>query len=128
MVQRLAQLISNPRRAGRSERRERPDCTCDRRRHGWAQYLRNYIANPYLPPAPPQSPGTFSDPFGTSFDSPPKLFESKGGTPRESEHQSLRSERCCRPIWPLQQPLTARRGVSYECMGRKAGAGEITPV
>jgi len=79
MVQRLAQLISNPRRAGRSERRERPDCTCDRRRDGWAQYLRNYIANPYLPPAPPQSPGTFSDPFGTSFDSPPKLFESKGG-------------------------------------------------
>jgi hypothetical protein len=43
-----------------------------------AQYLGNYTANPYLPPAAPQPPGTFSNPYGNSFNSP-KLFDSQGG-------------------------------------------------
>jgi hypothetical protein len=43
-----------------------------------AQYLGNYTANPYLPPAPPQPPGTFSNPYGTTFNSP-KLYDSQGG-------------------------------------------------
>ena len=43
-----------------------------------AQYLGNYTANPYLPPAPPQPPGTFSNPYGTTFNSP-KLFDNQGG-------------------------------------------------
>jgi hypothetical protein len=42
-----------------------------------AQYLGNYTANPYLPPAPPQPPGTFSNPYGTTFNSP-KLFDNRG--------------------------------------------------
>jgi hypothetical protein len=42
-----------------------------------AQYLGNYTANPYLPPAPPQPPGTFSNPYGTTFNSP-KLFDNQG--------------------------------------------------
>lgn len=43
-----------------------------------AQYYGNYTANPYLPPAPPQPPGTFSNPYGNSFNSP-MLFDSQGG-------------------------------------------------
>src|SRR5215469_15496089 len=43
-----------------------------------AQYLGNYTANPYLPPAPPQPPGTFPNPYGTTFNSP-KLYDSQGG-------------------------------------------------
>ena len=35
-----------------------------------AQYMGNYTANPSLPPAPPQPPGTFSDPYGTDSTSP----------------------------------------------------------
>jgi hypothetical protein len=35
-----------------------------------AQYMGNYTANPFLPPAPPQPPGTFTNPYGTSFNSP----------------------------------------------------------
>jgi hypothetical protein len=42
-----------------------------------AQYLGNYTANPYLPPAPPQPPGTFSNPFGT-FGNSPRLYDSQG--------------------------------------------------
>jgi hypothetical protein len=43
-----------------------------------AQYLGNYTANPYLPPAPPQPPGTFSNPYGTTLNSP-RLYDSQGG-------------------------------------------------
>jgi len=43
-----------------------------------AQYMGNYTANPFLPPAPPQPPGTFSNPYGTTFNSP-KLYDSQGG-------------------------------------------------
>src|SRR5262249_42233762 len=43
-----------------------------------AQYLGNYTANPYLPPAPPQLPGTFSNPYGNSYNSP-QLYDSQGG-------------------------------------------------
>ena len=42
-----------------------------------AQYLGNYTANPYLRPAPPQPPGTFSNPYGTTFNSP-KLIDNQG--------------------------------------------------
>jgi hypothetical protein len=42
-----------------------------------AQYMGNYTANPYLPPALPQPPGTFSDPYGNSSNSP-QLFDSQG--------------------------------------------------
>jgi hypothetical protein len=35
-----------------------------------AQYMGNYTTNPILPPAPPQLPGTFTNPLGTSFNSP----------------------------------------------------------
>jgi hypothetical protein len=43
-----------------------------------AQYLGNYTANPSLPPAMPQLPGTFSNPYGNSFNSP-KMYDSQGG-------------------------------------------------
>jgi hypothetical protein len=44
-----------------------------------AQYLGNYTANPYVgPPALPQPPGTFSNPYGNSSNSP-KLYDSQGG-------------------------------------------------
>ncbi len=43
------------------------------------QYLGNYTANPYVgPPALPQPPGTFTNPYGNSFNSP-KLYDSQGG-------------------------------------------------
>jgi hypothetical protein len=42
-----------------------------------AQYLGNYTANPYLPPAPPRPPGTFDNPYGTTQNSP-KLYGSEG--------------------------------------------------
>ena len=35
-----------------------------------AQYLGNYTANPYLPPAPPQPPGTYNNPYGSTGNSP----------------------------------------------------------
>jgi hypothetical protein len=44
-----------------------------------AQYLGNYSVNPYVgPPAMPQPPGTFSNPYGNSFNSP-KLYDNQGG-------------------------------------------------
>jgi len=44
-----------------------------------AQYLGNYTANRYLgPPAMPQPPGTFSNPYGNDFNSP-KMYDSQGG-------------------------------------------------
>jgi hypothetical protein len=43
-----------------------------------AQYLGNDTANPYVgPPALPQPPGTFSNPYGNSYNSP-KLYDSQG--------------------------------------------------
>ena len=42
-----------------------------------AQYLGNYTVNRAMPPAPPQPPGTFSNPYGNSSTSP-KLFDSQG--------------------------------------------------
>lgn len=43
----------------------------------FAQYLGNATANPYLPPAAPQPPGTFSNPYGNDFNSP-KLYSPQG--------------------------------------------------
>jgi hypothetical protein len=40
-------------------------------------YMGNYTANPYLPPAPPQPPGTFNNPFGNSSNSP-QLYDNQG--------------------------------------------------
>lgn len=40
-------------------------------------YLGNITANPYLPPAPPQPPGTFNNPYGNSSNSP-GLYNSQG--------------------------------------------------
>lgn len=40
-------------------------------------YMGNLTANPYLLPAPPQPPGTFTNPYGTSSNSP-QLFDSQG--------------------------------------------------
>lgn len=45
--------------------------------YGQANYLGNMTANPYLPPAPPQPPGTFNNPYGSDADSP-KLYDSQG--------------------------------------------------
>jgi hypothetical protein len=43
-----------------------------------AQYLGNYTANPYVgPPAMPQPPGMFTNPYGNSYNSP-KLYDSQG--------------------------------------------------
>ncbi|HEY0104489.1 MAG TPA: hypothetical protein VGB91_00285 [Rhizomicrobium sp.] len=42
-----------------------------------AQYMGNYTANPYLPPAAPQPPNTFSNPYGTDANSP-KLYDDQG--------------------------------------------------
>jgi hypothetical protein len=42
-----------------------------------AQYLGNYTANATLPPAPPQLPGTFNNPFGNNNNSP-QLYDSQG--------------------------------------------------
>jgi hypothetical protein len=42
-----------------------------------AQYMGNFTANPYLPPAPPQPPGTFSNQYGNDSNSP-KLYDSQG--------------------------------------------------
>ncbi len=42
-----------------------------------SQYLGNATANPYFPPAPPQPPGTFTNPYGTSQNNP-KLYDSQG--------------------------------------------------
>jgi hypothetical protein len=42
-----------------------------------AQYIGNYTANPYLPPAPPQPPGTFNNQYGNSTNSP-HLYDSQG--------------------------------------------------
>lgn len=42
-----------------------------------AQYLGNLTTNPYMPPAPPQPPGTFSNPYGNSSNSP-QLYNNQG--------------------------------------------------
>lgn len=42
-----------------------------------AQYLGNYTANPYLPPAPPHPSNTFNNPYGSSGNSP-RLYDSQG--------------------------------------------------
>lgn len=42
-----------------------------------AQYIGNYTSNPFMPPAPPQPPGLFSNPYGTSSNSP-RLYDSQG--------------------------------------------------
>ena len=42
-----------------------------------AQYLGNYTSNPYLPPAPSQPLGTFSNPYGTDSNSP-RLYDGHG--------------------------------------------------
>lgn len=42
-----------------------------------AQYYGNYSANPYLPPAPGQPRGTFTNPFGTDANSP-RLYGQDG--------------------------------------------------
>lgn len=40
-------------------------------------YMGNLSSNPYLPPAPPQPPGTFNNPYGSSSDSP-QLYDNQG--------------------------------------------------
>jgi len=42
-----------------------------------ADYLGNFTSNRSLPPAPPQPPGTFNNPYGTSSNSP-KLYDDRG--------------------------------------------------
>lgn len=42
-----------------------------------AQYMGSYTANPFLPPAMPQPPGTFNNPYGTSTNSP-QLYDNQG--------------------------------------------------
>ena len=41
------------------------------------RYMGNMTVNPYLPPAPPQPPGTFSNPYGTTGNSP-QLYNNQG--------------------------------------------------
>ncbi len=41
------------------------------------RYLGHLSANPHLPPAAPQPPGTFNNPYGTSANSP-QLYDSQG--------------------------------------------------
>jgi hypothetical protein len=40
-------------------------------------YLGNYTSNRFLPPAPPQPPGTFNNPYGNDLNSP-RLYDSQG--------------------------------------------------
>lgn len=40
-------------------------------------YMGNLSSNPYLPPAAPQPPGTYTNPYGTSSNSP-QLYDSQG--------------------------------------------------
>lgn len=42
-----------------------------------AQYMGNWTANRYLPPAAPQPPNTFNNPYGNSMNSP-RLYDSQG--------------------------------------------------
>jgi hypothetical protein len=42
-----------------------------------AQYMGNWTANRYLPPAPPQPPNTYNNPYGNSMNSP-RLYDSEG--------------------------------------------------
>jgi len=42
-----------------------------------AQSLGNYMANPYLPPTPPQPPGTFTNRYGNNLNSP-RLYDGQG--------------------------------------------------
>lgn len=42
-----------------------------------SNYLGNWTRNPYLPAAPPQLPGTFSNPYGGDAGSP-KLYDNEG--------------------------------------------------
>lgn len=48
-----------------------------RAQDGDSGYMGNMTANRFLPPAPPQPPGTFSNPYGTSANSP-QLHDSSG--------------------------------------------------
>ena len=41
------------------------------------QYYGNMTANRFMPPAVPQPPGTFNNPYGNSFNSP-RLYDSQG--------------------------------------------------
>ena len=43
----------------------------------YAQYMGNYTSNRIMPPAPPQPPGTFTNQFGNSSNSP-QLYDSQG--------------------------------------------------
>ena len=43
-----------------------------------AQYMGNYTANPYIGPQVTYPSGTFTNPYGTSFNSP-KLYDNQGG-------------------------------------------------
>src|SRR5215813_1344922 len=45
---------------------------------GNAQYMGNYTANPYVGAPVTYPSGTFSNPYGTSFNSP-KLYDNQGG-------------------------------------------------
>jgi hypothetical protein len=53
-----------------------------------AQYLGNYTANPYLPPAAPQPPGTFNNPYGNDSNGPAALRWA-GTVSRELKRQSV---------------------------------------
>lgn len=44
---------------------------------GAQNYMGNLSANPFLPPAAPQPPGAFSNPYGTDSNSP-ALYNSQG--------------------------------------------------
>jgi len=69
-------------------------------------YLGNYTSNPYMPPAPPQPPGTFTNSYGNSSNSP-QLYNNQGQYRGNLNSNSLRSEQRCQPLRPIWQPIFA---------------------
>jgi hypothetical protein len=72
-----------------------------------AQYMGNYTANPFLPPAPPQPPGTFTNPYGTSFNSP-RLYDGQGNFRSNVNRKPVRSKQHSQPVRSLWQSVFAR--------------------
>jgi hypothetical protein len=70
-----------------------------------AQYLGNYTANPVFPPAPPQPPGTFSNPLGTTFNSP-KLYDRRGGYHGNLNANPLDPNSVANPLGRYGSPLS----------------------
>jgi hypothetical protein len=70
-----------------------------------AQYMGNYTANPFLPPAPPQPPGTFTNPYGTSFNSP-RLYDGQRNFRGNVNRNPLDPDSIANPLGRYGSPLS----------------------